>query len=552
MKSSGKNKSATKSSATIGDFFPLKKSTTKNKRNKDEQERSGKKKLKKNESALKTCPICTKDFHWTLIDAHASECVGKGDFDLDEFDDAFEKKTKSSSSKEEDKEEEEEKETSFESEKKKKKKMNENDCNTNAFTTLIQNQRLSECKKCLVLSFDEEGKWNLAFEKSVFVDKALFSGATALKEIERGGIKCKTTLTVSINGNDNNRTFIDDEDKNNTTTTIRATYTNHRLSQSVLASALQKNVRRKRVGPTYRVAKAMTRRNDTFMQCVRRLMIISIEDGTLHPDLPFLAWLMIALSKNFVASTRIKEEVCRIASELAAQEFRDDGTTLVDEKEVKEVKNDDSDDDVDVLPSLSSIQEKFGSNSEETLLIASLIVRAQFGGMEGDVKMLKNFIRVWVRRFESIDSLLWMDKIKSNSPRLDSTLLKEMSAHPFVKFDIPLEAIDFHVSDIIEHCVSDISSEEFQNIRKAVINASFKNEEGAIDLFRARELAQSAMWYCSSGVNEKALWHPKKMEEDESTRKRKQLEPIFKSYAKKACAFAVKAIGERFDLYKQQ
>ena len=550
MKSSGsgKKKSATKSSATtIGDFFPLKKSTTKNKRNKDEQERSGKKKLKKNESALRTCPICTKDFHWTLIDVHASECVGGGDLIVDDF----EKKKSSfsrSSSKEEDKEE---KETSFESPEKKKKKMNENDCNTNAFTTLIQNQRLSECQKYLVLSFDEEEKWNVAFEKSVFVDKALFSGATALKEIERGGIKCKTTLTVSINGIDNNRTFIDDEDKNNTTTSIRATYTNHRLSQSVLTSALQKNVRRKRVGPTYRVAKAMTRRNDTFMQCVRRLMIISIEDGTLHPDLPFLAWLMIALSKNFVASTRIKEEVCRIASELAAQEFRDDGTTLV-EKEVKEVKNDDSDDDVDVLPSLSSIQEKFGSNSEETLLIASLIVRAQFGGMEGDVKMLKNFIRVWVRRFESIDSLLWMDKIKSNSPRLDSALLKEMSAHPFVKFDIPLEAIDFHVSDIIEHCVSDISSEEFQNIRKAVINTSFKNEEGDIDLFRARELAQSAMWYCSSGVNEKALWHPKKMEEDESTRKRKQLEPIFKSYAKKACAFAVKAIGERFDLYKQQ
>ncbi|CAL6328903.1 unnamed protein product [Bathycoccus prasinos] len=550
MKSSGsgKKKSATKSSATtIGDFFPLKKSTTKNKRNKDEQERSGKKQLKKNESALRTCPICTKDFHWTLIDVHASECVGGGDLIVDDF----EKKKSSfsrSSSKEEDKEE---KETSFESPEKKKKKMNENDCNTNAFTTLIQNQRLSECQKYLVLSFDEEEKWNVAFEKSVFVDKALFSGTTALKEIERGGIKCKTTLTVSINGIDNNRTFIDDEDKNNTTTSIRATYTNHRLSQSVLTSALQKNVRRKRVGPTYRVAKAMTRRNDTFMQCVRRLMIISIEDGTLHPDLPFLAWLMIALSKNFVASTRIKEEVCRIASELAAQEFRDDGTTLV-EKEVKEVKNDDSDDDVDVLPSLSSIQEKFGSNSEETLLIASLIVRAQFGGMEGDVKMLKNFIRVWVRRFESIDSLLWMDKIKSNSPRLDSTLLKEMSAHPFVKFDIPLEAIDFHVSDIIEHCVSDISSEEFQNIRKAVINTSFKNEEGDIDLFRARELAQSAMWYCSSGVNEKALWHPKKMEEDESTRKRKQLEPIFKSYAKKACAFAVKAIGERFDLYKQQ
>ena len=35
-------------------------------------------------------------------------------------------------------------------------------------------------------------------------------------------------------------------------------------------------------------------------------------DGTLHPDLPFLAWLMIALSKNFVASNLIKEEVCEL------------------------------------------------------------------------------------------------------------------------------------------------------------------------------------------------------------------------------------------------
>ena len=40
-----------------------------------------------------------------------------------------------------------------------------------------------------------------------------------------------------------------------------------------------------------------------------------------------------------------------------------------------------------------------------------------------------------------------------------------------------------------------------------------------------------------------------KNEENEATRKRNQLEPIFKSYAKKACAFAMKAIEERFDLY---
>ena len=517
------------------------------------------KKLKPNESALRTCPLCTKDFHWTLIDAHASECVGIEDTKEKEKKEEEKKKKKKNQSVSEEGEEEEEENGNEGRETRERleetiattKKNN----TTNAFTTLIRNQRLSECKKHLVLGFDKGLRtWNVTYEKKS-APSSPFSGATALKEIERGGIKCKTTLTVSIGDSASDECGDESIDNDATTAATLSTYTNHRVSQSVLASALQKNVRRKRVGPAYRVAKAMSRRNDTFIQCVRRLMIISIEDGTLHPDLPFLAWLMIALSKNFVASNLIKEEVCRIAGELAAQEFRDDGNDfdfVVDEKDGEK-----EDDDVgvvdDVLPPLSAIQEKFGSNSEETHLLTSLIVRAQFGGMEGDVRMLKKFIRVWMRRFET-DSLLWLDKIKSNSPPMDAKILKEISAHPFVKFDIPLEAIDFHVSDIIEHCVFDISSEEFQNIRKAVVLASssfapyLSDVDDSIDLFRARELARSAMWYCSSGVNEKTSWR-RKTKENEETRKRNQLEPIFKSYAKKACAFAMKAIEERFDLY---
>ncbi len=517
------------------------------------------KKLKPNESALRTCPLCTKDFHWTLIDTHASECVGIED--TKEKEKKEEKKKNQNQSVSEEEEEEEEEEENGNEGRETRERLEEtiattkNNNTTNAFTTLIRNQRLSECKKHLVLGFDKGLRtWNVTYEKKS-APSSPFSGATALKEIERGGIKCKTTLTVSIGDSASDECGDESIDNDATTAATLSTYTNHRVSQSVLASALQKNVRRKRVGPAYRVAKAMSRRNDTFIQCVRRLMIISIEDGTLHPDLPFLAWLMIALSKNFVASNLIKEEVCRIAGELAAQEFRDDGNDfdfVVDEKDGEK-----EDDDVgvvdDVLPPLSAIQEKFGSNSEETHLLTSLIVRAQFGGMEGDVRMLKKFIRVWMRRFET-DSLLWLDKIKSNSPPMDAKILKEISAHPFVKFDIPLEAIDFHVSDIIEHCVFDISSEEFQNIRKAVVLASssfapyLSDVDDSIDLFRARELARSAMWYCSSGVNEKTSWR-RKTKENEETRKRNQLEPIFKSYAKKACAFAMKAIEERFDLY---
>ena len=72
------------------------------------------KKLKPNESALRTCPLCTKDFHWTLIDTHASECVGIEDTKEKEKKEEKEEEKKNqnqtqSVSEEEEEEEEEEK-----------------------------------------------------------------------------------------------------------------------------------------------------------------------------------------------------------------------------------------------------------------------------------------------------------------------------------------------------------------------------------------------------------------------------------------------------------
>ena len=73
---SGDNKRHTKS---IREFFPgFKKNTSR----RNDQNKVVKK-LKPNESALRTCPLCAKDFHWTLIDAHASECLDGGGGDGD-------------------------------------------------------------------------------------------------------------------------------------------------------------------------------------------------------------------------------------------------------------------------------------------------------------------------------------------------------------------------------------------------------------------------------------------------------------------------------------
>ena len=94
--------------------------------------------MKKNESALKT--QSHESFHWTLIDAHASSALEE-EISISTIlmlrrrqEQFIERKTKKKKKK---------KETSFESE---KKKMNENDCITNAFTTLAESA-IVECKK---------------------------------------------------------------------------------------------------------------------------------------------------------------------------------------------------------------------------------------------------------------------------------------------------------------------------------------------------------------------------------------------------------------------
>lgn len=93
------------------------------------------------------------------------------------------------------------------------------------------------------------------------------------------------------------------------------------LSPANLKSALQKNVRLMRVTPALRVALHLMRLD--FSQFVRRLAIIVLEDGILHPDLPFLCWLMMACSTpHFVCSGALVDECLRIVFEISSCKIR--------------------------------------------------------------------------------------------------------------------------------------------------------------------------------------------------------------------------------------
>ena len=63
----------------------------------------------------------------------------------------------------------------------------------------------------------------------------------------------------------------------------------------IFKPCLQKAVRRKRPLPAVRCS--MELMDKAFVEFTRRLPIIILEDSFLHPDFPFLIWIMIAASK---------------------------------------------------------------------------------------------------------------------------------------------------------------------------------------------------------------------------------------------------------------
>ena len=62
-----------------------------------------------------------------------------------------------------------------------------------------------------------------------------------------------------------------------------------------MKSMLQKNIRRRRPLPSVRVAMELA--DKSWSDLIRRIPIIILEDSTLHANLPYIVWLMVADSK---------------------------------------------------------------------------------------------------------------------------------------------------------------------------------------------------------------------------------------------------------------
>ena len=224
---------------------------------------------------------------------------------------------------------------------------------------------------------------------------------------------------------------------------------------SLLKSAIQKSVRRGHAEAACTAALALWRLSPVDL--VRRILVIPIEDVCAHPALPVLAWLAMALPKGFVPSDAHLLVALSVVRELCACPWQD---TLKDDG--GDYDGSPAEAAVIALQLLRQSQglgkaasdavgggESYKAASSSTApaapiaaaghpemslclplspdgldglnsihpsassLVRAILVRAAYGGMTGDVAMLKRAGVRWAKRLASGSGQQWLTAISS-------------------------------------------------------------------------------------------------------------------------------------------
>ena len=300
-----------------------------------------------------------------------------------------------------------------------------------------------------------------------------------------------------------------------------------RLSVPVLKSVLQKSIRRRRPLPSVRVAMELA--DKSLGDLLRRLPIIILEDSTLHPQLPFLVWLMMAHSCSSTESYNIPdvlmERVFAIIFQVASCRLRDPLPP----------KHDNSTTGRRI--SLSYLLQNFSGSDEDaknglldsTLVPFSILVRSCYGGMKCDVVMLQEYASLWFHRFSSISSETCSHplsfacmKVSSVSswrevPAVlhDESSKIQRSGHLSALLqnrlecltldDASCEGVDFHCSNIMDHLLNDSwlvgVASDIIKLADDEGEDSLANIKGNERLIWFEKRWKSDMWHYCSGVN---------------------------------------------------
>ncbi len=192
------------------------------------------------------------------------------------------------------------------------------------------------------------------------------------------------------------------------------------LSKSLLKSAMQKSIRRGEVNKAVRCTKSLMDKDTKA--CLRRLMVVALEDGLLIPGYAELAIMTEKIrKKQDKLSEEEKTRVLTMVADLAGCEWRDFHKAN---------------------PDYSDTYSLAALGDDERCLINAITYRAKIGGYKDDIDMLRTYSKIWSNRF----SKDW------NFNRLKDYFTGEVIDYRDIPYaqvsDIPLEAPDFHISPV--------------------------------------------------------------------------------------------------------
>lgn len=325
-----------------------------------------------------------------------------------------------------------------------------------------------------------------------------------------------------------------------------------KLSPSLLMSALQKAVRRGLADAALRVAAELWARDP--LVALRRVIIISVEDALPHPALPLLTWLMLAASQRAppyalgppaaAAFLAVVRDLARCGAREGVPLFPDargPRPWLVGLRGAEEAGGEEAGGAPPppappwaALPApargadgaaggllLSGAQlDALGEGG--ACLVRSLLVRALYGGMKGDVDMLKSAALLWALRFahdavaRAGGGAQWAEPLRAHAPppgsgaggwaallsahhgaaapaycSLRGPLPPLRSVPRLTAADVPLAAVDYHVSDIVEGLLGAAHAAAALGELRA----------GGVAAEAAADVVKEAMWELRSAVN---------------------------------------------------
>ncbi len=213
-----------------------------------------------------------------------------------------------------------------------------------------------------------------------------------------------------------------------------------------LKSHLQKSVRKENANLAVQTAMHMMRLD--INEFIRRLSIIMLEDAYLHESFTTIVWLMIAnANKKFKFQEYMYEWLLGVVYVITMIDKRDEFNVIPDEELLVNNK---------VIENLSSYA---SLENDEMSILYAIHMRIAYGGMDGDMMMLRKFIILWKRRFELKENLMLRTEVKPILLRI-----------PELKIDNwDISAIDFHCcSNFLQYIAKKYDDLTLEEIKKIV------------------------------------------------------------------------------------